>query len=273
MAGGVPFPVMWRGWRNAEIYDVFVREHQVYRRLNQRMVDLADLAEARRVLDLGCGTGATTLACLRVLDPEAEVVGIDASEEMIEVARANVLDPRARFLVSTAAAVDRAAPGPFDRVVCNAAFWQFPAPGPVLHAAAAVTSPGGLFVFNAPAERVAGERAPVHPFQVALARAIEARRDRPFPDACSGLDPSEMARRAREEGFLLERVDRLPYRGLQGELMQLMAIPAMIRPLTPGIDDATREAILDEARERSDPDLPVEVPWIYFVLRRREGES
>ena len=191
---------------------------------------------------------------------------------MIEVARANVLDPRARFLVSSAAAVDRAVDGPFDRIVCNAAFWQFPAAGPVLRAVSAVVSPGSLFVFNAPAERVAGEAAPVHPFQVALARAIEARRDHPFPDTFSGLDPRELERRAAEDGFVVERIERAAYRGLQGELMHLMAIPAMIRPLAQGLGDAEREEALREACDRSDPELAVEVPWIYFVLRRREDE-
>ena len=146
--------MVWRGWNNAEIYHRFVCEHRIYRRLNQRMVELADLVGARHVLDLGCGTGATALACLRVLDMEADLTGVDASEEMVEVARANILDPRARFHVAPASAVHDVEDGPFDRALCNAAFWQFPASGPVFGSLYRVLEPGARFVFNVPAERV-----------------------------------------------------------------------------------------------------------------------
>jgi SAM-dependent methyltransferase len=45
-------------------------------------------AAERRVLDVGCGTGATTLAAARQLGGEGQVVGIDISAPMIDVARA-----------------------------------------------------------------------------------------------------------------------------------------------------------------------------------------
>jgi ubiquinone/menaquinone biosynthesis C-methylase UbiE len=257
----------WRGWRNAEIYDRFVREHRIYRTLNQRLVELSELQDARRVLDLGCGTGATALACLRVLDMDTELVGVDASEEMVEVARANILDPRASFVVCSASSLEGGVQGTFDRAVCNAAFWQFPAPDPVLAALATVMVGGGLFVFNIPSERVEGEEAPVHPFQVALARAIESRTGRPYNRPSLPLQPSLLERLARESGFTLERVERFHYRGKQAEFMELMQIPAMIRPLTADLPGQERLSILAEAAETLDPEEPVEVPWIYFVLR------
>jgi SAM-dependent methyltransferase len=40
------------------------------------------------VLDVGCGTGSTTLAVARLLGPTAETVGIDISEPMLVAARA-----------------------------------------------------------------------------------------------------------------------------------------------------------------------------------------
>lgn len=43
---------------------------------------------ARRVLDVGCGNGSTTLAVSRVTGPQGSAVGIDISEPMITVARA-----------------------------------------------------------------------------------------------------------------------------------------------------------------------------------------
>jgi len=261
--------LVWRGWDNAEIYDRFVQEHRIYRRLNRKMAETADLEGAAHVLDLACGTGATALACLRVLDMEADLIGVDASEEMVEVARANTLDPRARFLVGSAASVHTLASGPFDRVVCNAAFWQFPAVGPVLASLAQVMAPGARFVFNVPAERVEGESSPIHPYQIALARALEQRSGRRF-DASSltSISRERIEARAKEHRFRLDRYDRFVYEGSQQELMNLMAIPAMIGPLASGLSEAERDAALQEARDRSDPREQVQVPWVYFTLEK-----
>lgn len=259
----------WRGWINAEIYDRFVREHGIYRALNERLVELARVEEARRVLDLACGAGATALACLARLPADGEVVGVDGSPAMVAVARSQVRDPRARFEVAAAAAVDRAVAGPFDRVLSNAAFWQFPAVRPVVGAVGRLLAPGGLFAFNVPAERVAGEAAPVHPFQAVLAREIEAATGRPFPRTATLLRPERLAARLEETGLDLVHRERFTYRGRQGELVELMEIPAMIDPLTADLPPGARRALLARARRRVDPEEPVEVPWVYFLARRR----
>jgi SAM-dependent methyltransferase len=57
-----------------------------------------------RLLDVGCGTGDTTLAAARRLGAKAECVGVDISEPMIEVARAQAEKEgaSARFLCADA---------------------------------------------------------------------------------------------------------------------------------------------------------------------------
>jgi SAM-dependent methyltransferase len=47
------------------------------------------------VLDVGCGTGATTLAVARTLEPNGRAIGIDISAPMIAVARARAAGARA----------------------------------------------------------------------------------------------------------------------------------------------------------------------------------
>lgn len=269
----MPPETPWSGWANAEIYDAFVREGSIYRRLNLRLVELAEIASALRVLDLACGAGATAEACLAVLPPDGALVGVDAAEPMVELARARITDPRARFEVASAADAERVVSGPFDRAVSNAAFWQFPARRPVLGALGRLLEPGGLLAFNVPAERLKGEPSQIHPFQVALAREIEARSGRPFPRTPTTLDPRRLEHQLAEAGFGAVRRERFELRCRQAELMELMEIPAMLRPMTPGLSEAERRAALDRAKERADPDQPVRVPWVYFVARKSAPAS
>lgn len=254
------------------MYEAFTREHGIYRALNRRLADLAEVETATRVLDLACGAGATALACLERMPGRSELVGVDGSEEMVSVARDRVRDPRARFRVAAASALERVTAGPFDRAVCNAAFWQFADPGSVLAALARILAPGGRFVFNVPAERLAsvetaGAASHLTPFQVALARAVERRTHHPFP-AHETLDPERLEHRLAEAGF--EAIERHPftYRGRQRELMELMTIPAMIDRVAPDLSEDERAAALEEARTHTDPDQRVLVPWVYFVAVR-----
>ena len=70
---------------------------------------------SRRVLDVGCGTGehARFLA-----EHGFEVVGLDASEEMIEKAREGELPPGVRFVVGDLAEVESLVEGEFGGAIC-----------------------------------------------------------------------------------------------------------------------------------------------------------
>jgi demethylmenaquinone methyltransferase/2-methoxy-6-polyprenyl-1,4-benzoquinol methylase len=95
-----------------EIVDVATRG--VDRRWKE---DLLEHIEApRRVLDLACGTGILTFM-IRERFPEAEVVGVDVTASLLEVARERGRDrgdSRVVFLLSRAEEVD--VPGPFDAI-------------------------------------------------------------------------------------------------------------------------------------------------------------
>ena len=56
--------------------------------LARRLVDAAQVGPADRVLDVGTGTGVVALLAAARIAPEARVVGIDISEEMLATARA-----------------------------------------------------------------------------------------------------------------------------------------------------------------------------------------
>ena len=262
----------WNSWQNAEHYFAFIEEYPVYRALNHHLVELARLDEAHRVLDVACGTGATSRACLDRMSADGLLVGVDIAEAMVGVARNRVADRRARFEVARARDLLRVVEGPFDRALCNAAFWQLADPAGLPADLAMLLEPGGLFVFNVPADRVAGETSAIHPFQVALAHALEERTGRPLPPATATIDPGRLEGWLDGAGFDLVGQERFVYRARQEELLELMKIPAMTAPLAPGLGPEARHDAVVQAGERIDQEQRVEVPWVYFVARRRLGE-
>lgn len=76
------------------------------------VMDALGEVQGSRVLDVGCGTGATVTQLIE--RGAAGVVGVDLSEPMVTAARAWIEDPRAHFEVGDV--LDAAPGGPFDVV-------------------------------------------------------------------------------------------------------------------------------------------------------------
>jgi SAM-dependent methyltransferase len=95
-----------------------------------------------RWLDVGCGTGALARAILELAAP-GEVVGIDASPAYVAFARDRVNDPRVRFEVGDAQALQQAASATFDAVVSGLVLNFVPEPDRAVAEMARVARPGG----------------------------------------------------------------------------------------------------------------------------------
>ncbi|MFP2903865.1 class I SAM-dependent methyltransferase [Pyxidicoccus sp. 3LFB2] len=61
---------------------------RMYQPLEDLLVEAVSTGPGGRVLDIGCGTGSTTLAAARRLGAEGRCTGIDISEPMLDTARA-----------------------------------------------------------------------------------------------------------------------------------------------------------------------------------------
>ena len=57
--------------------------------LGQRAIDKLDLSNGKRILDIGCGCGATTLEIAKMI-PEGKIIGVDISEPMLEPEQAKM---------------------------------------------------------------------------------------------------------------------------------------------------------------------------------------
>ncbi|MFI9406951.1 class I SAM-dependent methyltransferase [Nocardia sp. NPDC052316] len=70
---------------------------EVLRPFEEILVDAARALSAQHVLDVGCGTGGTSIAVAAALE-SSQVVGVDISEPMITAARARAPHPAVTFL-------------------------------------------------------------------------------------------------------------------------------------------------------------------------------
>ncbi len=128
------------GWvRNGRIFDAVLAP------FTTAILGAADLGTARRVLDIGCGTG-TLLEAAAATGTDA--VGIDISSAMTEAARRRV--PTATVVTADAQTADllAAAPGePFDRVVSRFGVMFFADPEAAFANIRSATAPGARLVF------------------------------------------------------------------------------------------------------------------------------
>lgn len=87
------------------------------------------LGQGERLLDVGCGRGEAALALSPDLGSTGEVVGLDASTEMLDVARANLSTAACRVALTQGSAMQlNFADNSFDAVRCERVLQWLPAP-------------------------------------------------------------------------------------------------------------------------------------------------
>ncbi|MQS07943.1 class I SAM-dependent methyltransferase [Streptomyces alkaliphilus] len=100
-------------------------------RRSARRLGLPDGGRGMRLLDLGCGTGASTAALLAAA-PRAEIIAVDASAGMLERAAAKPWPPGVRFVHAPAEELTAAVEGPFHAVFAAYLFRNLTDPDAVL---------------------------------------------------------------------------------------------------------------------------------------------
>ncbi|QQQ78223.1 class I SAM-dependent methyltransferase [Saccharothrix sp. 6-C] len=114
-------------------------------RTSARALGLRGSGAGQRVLDLGCGTGASTAALLAVA-PDVEVVAVDASAGMLARARAKRWPDTVTFVHSRVEDLD--AHGPFDAVFAAYLVRNLPDPDATLRAVRGLLAPGARLVLH-----------------------------------------------------------------------------------------------------------------------------
>ncbi len=108
--------------------------------------DHADIV-GKRIVDVGCGGGILTEALAK---NGADALGIDLSEELIDVADLHGLESGvpAHYQKISAEALAEQQPESFDHVTCMEMLEHVPDPGSIISACARMVKPGGMVFFS-----------------------------------------------------------------------------------------------------------------------------
>jgi ubiquinone/menaquinone biosynthesis C-methylase UbiE len=147
---------LWNGASGRAWVDEQPLLDQTYEPIEALLVEAVAASGARRVLDIGCGSGATSLAVARRLGPRARVTGVDISEPLVAVAqeRAAKSALTARFIRADAQ-THVFEPASFDMLISRFGVMFFDDPLAAfanLHRAATPAGEMRLVVFRSTAE-------------------------------------------------------------------------------------------------------------------------
>ncbi|WP_347312037.1 class I SAM-dependent methyltransferase [Defluviimonas sp. SAOS-178_SWC] len=128
----------------AQIYDEFFVP-ALFGRWAAPLCEAAQIGPGQEVLDIACGTGATTRAAASRVGPEGRVVGLDRNRGMLDVAQSRA--PTVKWIEAVAEALPFA-DGVFDAVLCQFGLMFFDDRTKALNEMARVVRPGGRIALS-----------------------------------------------------------------------------------------------------------------------------
>lgn len=220
-------------------------------------IDAGFPGEGGRVLDIGCGAGATTLAMARRVGSTGRCLGVDISEPLLSAAKARAAAEgrdNATFLQADAQ-THRFTPGSFDAVISRFGVMFFDDPQAAfdnLRRAVRVAGKLAFVAWRSPAE---------NPFMTTARRAAEpllSNMPTPAPDAPGqfAFADSDRVRRILERAgwsdIVVRPVDvegQLAERDLFSYVVKLGPVGVALRE----VDEATRARVTEVVRAAFQP--------------------
>ena len=164
----------------------------------------ADIA-GKRIVDVGCGGGILTEGLAKF---GADVLGIDLSEELIDIADLHGLESgvNAHYQKISAEALAQQQPGSFDHVTCMEMLEHVPDPGSIISACATLVKPGGMVFFS-----TLNRKPKAYLLAIVAAEHLLQMLPKGTHDYKTFIKPSELSQSARAAGLELQGMVGIEY--------------------------------------------------------------
>ena len=164
----------------------------------------ADIA-GKRIVDVGCGGGILTEGLAK---HGADVLGIDLSEELIDIADLHGLESgvNAHYQKISAEALAQQQPESFDHVTCMEMLEHVPDPGSIISACATLVKPGGMVFFS-----TLNRKPKSYLLAIVAAEHLLKMLPKGTHDYKTFIKPSELSQSARSAGLELQGMAGIEY--------------------------------------------------------------
>ncbi len=135
--------------KSVQSYESYEQKYGRFRQLTYELAKICGIQEGMTVCDIGCGTGASTLALAELVGEDGRVVGIDFSDEMLKAARAKMKNlANTKFISCDAERLDEKIDFKVDAILYNASIFLMPNLSRTLRTAYEVLGLGGIVGMN-----------------------------------------------------------------------------------------------------------------------------
>lgn len=162
----------------------------------------------KRIVDIGCGGGILSEGLAKI---GADVLGIDLSEELIDIADLHGLESgvNVHYRKISAEALADEQPESFDHVTCMEMLEHVPDPASIVRACAKLVKPGGTVFFS-----TLNRKAKAYLLAIVAAEYVLKMLPKGTHDFKTFIRPSELSRWAREAGLELQSMAGIEYNPL-----------------------------------------------------------
>ncbi len=159
----------------------------------------------KRVVDVGCGGGILTEGLAK---HGADAMGIDLSEELIDVADLHGLETgiHAHYQKISAEQLALEQPESFDHVTCMEMLEHVPDPGSIISACAKMVKPGGMVFFS-----TLNRKPKAYLLSIVAAEYLLKMLPKGTHDYKTFIKPSELCQSARASGLELQGMVGIEY--------------------------------------------------------------
>lgn len=256
----------WSDNITVTMYDELVSNSELYKEINNDIIEIAAINEGNCIVDVGCGTGITTIELVKRYN-EITVFAIDPSQNMINCAKSKLKDDRVNYFITKGENINEIiTKNSIDRIICNASFWQMDL-DTFLSGAYQTIKPNGKLIFN---------------LSRAFLEDIVPSQDRELGDyvidiiyknygikrnPINRITKKYLLHKIYSHGFVLEDEKMREYKRTIDEAYNFLKLPVMAKRITDKLTDGEWLDVLNLAYSQIDKTVRC-AKWIYFVLKK-----